>query len=469
MAGNHKARLFCTLFASTLGAAICSTTLPAHAQQAAVPTDFTAVVKQKAPAVVAILTKQMIEDEARQAPDDLPLGELFRRRFGEPRARERTALGSGFIVSPEGHIVTNNHVVDNASEIHVRFADKTDVAAKLVGRDPSTDIAVLKIEPRPNMAVAAWGDSDKMEPGAWTIAIGSPFGLGGTVTVGVLSARARDIQAGPYDDFLQTDASINQGNSGGPLFNAAGEVIGVNTAILSPLGVNVGIGFAVPSRTAQTAADQIIRTGKVERGYLGVRLQELTTGIALALGRSDTKGALVASVEPGSPAEKAGIKIGDVVIRADDQTITGPRDLSRAVARTKPGSRLTVTMVRNGNTEELAVAVGRAQEDRPSGTSDLQDSDKTSKRLGLSLVPIPEAARKQLGADTTGLMVGDVEPASPAAESGIRPGDVITSANNREVHQPSDVAEAWTNARRENRPVLLRVKRGGQSLFIAVS
>ncbi|OSI23689.1 Do family serine endopeptidase [Bradyrhizobium canariense] len=464
-----KTRLFCTLFASTLGVAISSATLPAYAQSAAVPTDFTAVVKQKAPAVVAILTKQMIDEEARQAPDDLPLGELFRRRFGEPRVRERTALGSGFIVSPEGHIVTNNHVVDNASEIHVRFTDKTDLAAKLVGRDQSTDIAVLKIEPRPNMAVAAWGDSDKMEPGAWTIAIGSPFGLGGTVTVGVLSARARDIQAGPYDDFLQTDASINQGNSGGPLFNAAGEVIGVNTAILSPLGVNVGIGFAVPSRTAQAVADQIIRTGKVERGYLGVRLQELTTGIAQALGRSDTKGALVASVEPGSPAEKAGIKVGDVVTRADDQAIAGPRDLSRAVARTKPGSRLMLTVVRNGNTEELTVAVGRPEEDRRSRTSDFQDSDRTSKRLGLSLVPIPEAARKQLGADTTGLMVGDVEPGSPAAESGIRPGDVITTVNNREVHQPSDVAEAWTNARRENRPVLLRVKRDGQSLFVAVS
>ena len=218
----------------------------------------------------------------------------------------------------------------------------------------------------------------------WTIAIGSPFGLGGTVTVGVLSARARDIQAGSYDDFLQTDASINQGNSGGPLFNAAGEVIGVNTAIFSPVGVNVGIGFAVPSRTAQTVADQLIRTGKVERGYLGVRLQELTSGIAQALGRPDPKGALVASVEPGSPADKAGIKIGDLITRVENQTVEGPRDLSRAVARMKPGTRAPLTVFRNGKTQEITVAIDQRQEDRPIRTGALENS-------GLSFAPIPES------------------------------------------------------------------------------
>lgn len=470
MASHPRAHLFNSLIAITLALGAPALPIaPALAQSGPVPTDFTAVVRQKMPAVVAILTKQMIEDEVRGVPDDLPFGDLFRRRFGEPRVQARTALGSGFIVSPEGHIVTNNHVVDNASEIHVRFTDKTDVPAKLVGRDPSTDIAVLKIEPRPNMAVVTWGDSDKIEPGAWTIAIGSPFGLGGTVTIGVLSARARDIQAGSYNDFLQTDASINQGNSGGPLFNATGEVIGVNTAIFSPVGANVGIGFAVPSRTAQMVADQLIRTGKVERGYLGVRLQELTSGIAQALGRPDTGGALVASVEPGSPADRAGIKIGDVITRIDNQSVEGPRDLSQAVAGMKPGARATLVVFRHGNTQEITVAIDRRQEDRTSGTGGLENSDKSGKRLGLSLAPIPESARRRLGLDSTGLMVGDVEPGSPAAESGIRPGDVIVAVNNREVAQASDLTDEWTKARRENRPILLRVNRDGQSLFVAIS
>ena len=469
MTHHLRTQLLGTLVASALAvSALASGKTPVFAQPAPVPTDFTAVVRDKMPAVVAILTKQMIEDEARGQPDDLPFGDLFRRRFGEPRTQARTALGSGFIVSPEGHIVTNNHVVDKASEIHVRFTDKTDVPAKLIGRDPSTDIAVLKIEPRPGVAVATWGDSDKMEPGAWTIAIGSPFGLGGTVTVGVLSARARDIQAGSYDDFLQTDASINQGNSGGPLFNAAGEVIGVNTAIFSPVGVNVGIGFAVPSRTAQAVADQLIRTGKVERGYVGIRLQELTTGIAQALGRSDTKGALVAAVEAGSPADDAGIKIGDVITHIGNQTIEGPRALSRAVGEMKPGTRAPLTIVRDGKTQEITAAIGQRQQDRPNRTGALEDPDKDGKRLGLSLAPMSEAARRQLGLDS-GLVVGEVEPGTPAAEGGIRPGDVIVAVNHRTVLQPSELAEEWAKTRRENRPLLVRVNRDGQSLFVAIS
>jgi serine protease Do len=469
MASHLRTHLVGTLIASALAvSALASAKTPVLAQPAAVPTDFTSVVRQKMPAVVAILTKQMIEDEARGLPDDLPFGDLFRRRFGEPRPQTRMALGSGFIVSSGGHIVTNNHVVDKASEIHVRFTDKTDVPAKLIGRDPSTDIAVLKIEPRPGMAVASWGDSDKMEPGAWTIAIGSPFGLGGTVTVGVLSARARDIQAGSYDDFLQTDASINQGNSGGPLFNAAGEVIGVNTAIFSPVGVNVGIGFAVPSRTAQAVADQLIRTGKVERGYVGVRLQEVTTGIAQALGHPDTKGALVASVEPGSPAEDAGIKTGDVITSIENRNIEGPRDLSRAVGGMKPGTRTALTVIRNGKSQEIPIAIGQRQQDRPTRTGALENPDKDGKRLGLNLAPMSEAARRRLGVDS-GLVVDEVEPGTPAAESGIRPGDVIVAVNNRPVAQPSDLAEEWAKARREDRPLLVRVNREGQSLFVAIS
>lgn len=244
---------------------------PLAAQE--IPNDFTAIVREKIPAVVAITTKQIIQDQA-------TLGD-FLSPFGSPglgpaQPQVREALGSGFVISPEGYIVTNNHVVADAGEIHVVFSDKETLPAQLVGRDPATDLAVLKIDPRSNMTTTAWGDSDAVQPGAWTIAIGSPFGLGGTVTVGVLSARSRDINAGPYDDFLQTDASINRGNSGGPLFNARGEVIGVNTAIVSPTGGSIGIGFAVPSRTARNVVDQLIRTGRIERGFIGVRLQEIT-------------------------------------------------------------------------------------------------------------------------------------------------------------------------------------------------
>jgi serine protease Do len=250
---------------------------PVRAQDT--PTDFTAIIQQKLPAVVAITTREVVQDPT--TPED------FANPFdgqgpGQPQVRE--ALGSGFVISPEGYIVTNNHVVADATEIHVLFSDKENAPARLIGRDPATDIAVLKVDPRPNMTTTSWGDSDAMQPGAWTIAIGSPFGLGGTVTVGVLSARSRDIQAGPDDDFLQTDASINRGNSGGPLFNARGEVIGVNTAIVSPSGGSIGIGFAVPSRTAQNIADQLIRTGRIERGFIGVRLQEITPSLVEALG-----------------------------------------------------------------------------------------------------------------------------------------------------------------------------------------
>jgi serine protease Do len=471
-----KQRLLGRVFAGTLAAALSAAATPLLAQQLSapqptVPADFTGIVRQKVPAVVAVTTKQLAEEQGQAIPDIGPFGELFRRFGGEDRQsqRPRAALGSGFIVSTDGHVVTNNHVVENASEIHVVFMDKSTAAAHLVGRDPSTDIAVLKVEPRPNMAVVGWGDSDKMEPGAWTIAIGSPFGLGGTVTVGVLSARSRDIHAGPYDDFLQTDASINRGNSGGPLLNASGEVIGVNTAILSPEGTNIGIGFAVPSRTAQAVADQLIRTGHVERGYVGVRVQEITPAVAKALGRSDDKGALVASVEPGSPAEKAGIKTGDVITRIGSQEVEGPRDLSRAVAGMKPGTQVPLTVFRGGRTQEITVAADQRKEDDATQTGALQPPDTGGKRLGLALAPVDETARQRLGVDATGVVVQRVEPDSPAAESGIRPGDVIVSANNREVARAADVAEEWAKARQENKPILLRVNRDGQYRFVAVA
>jgi serine protease Do len=369
------------------------------------------------------------------------------------------------VISAEGHVVTNNHVIENAREVQVVFPDKTTASARLVGRDPSTDIAVLKIEPRPNMAVARWGNSDAVEPGAWVIAIGSPFGLGGTVTVGVLSARSRDIKAGLYDDFLQTDASINQGNSGGPLFNTTGEVIGVNTAIFSPVGANVGIGFAVPSRTAEAVAEQLIRSGRVDRGYLGVRLQEVTPALAQALRLRESKGALVASVEPGSPAEKAGVRTGDVITAYGGRTIDSPRDLTRAAAAQKPGTQASLTVQRGGGARELTVALGQRSED--AAATGAPPVPEGGRRLGIALAPLDEAARRRLGVES-GVIVQRTEPSSPAAESGIRPGDIIVAANDRDVAQPADVADEWAKARRENKPLLLRIRRDGQYSFVAV-
>jgi len=402
--------------------------------------------------------------------EDMPFHEFFRRFFEERldprRGQPRQSLGSGFVISPDGHVVTNDHVIGDAEEIEVVFDGRNRLPASLVGRDPAMDIAVLKVEPPAGMAVAAWGDSDAAEPGSWAIAIGSPFGLGGTVTVGVISARSRDIRSGPYDDYLQTDASINSGNSGGPLFNLRGEVIGVNTAIFSPSGGNVGIGFAVPSRNARAIAEQLIRTGRVERGHIGVRLQELTPALAQALGRPDDKGVLIASVDPGGPAERSGIRVGDVVTQFNGSPVEGGRDLSRVVAAAKPGTQATLTVFRSGQTQQLSIDVGQ----RPNTGTGQAPLEAFGRRLGLALAPVPEQARSQLGLEpgTPGLLVQQVEPGSPAAKTGLRPGDVIVSANNRAVSAPADVANAWAEAQRQNRPVLLRISRQGQALFVAV-
>ncbi|RUV02351.1 PDZ domain-containing protein [Mesorhizobium sp. M6A.T.Cr.TU.017.01.1.1] len=394
---------------------------PLAAQE--IPNDFTAIVLEKIPAVVAITTKQIIQGQTTLDDFFSP----FRSPGLEPaQPQVREALGSGFVISPEGYIVTNNHVVADANEIHVVFSDKQISPARLVGRDPATDIAVLKVDPRPNMTTTAWGDSDAVQPGAWTIAIGSPFGLG--------------------------------------------EVIGVNTAIVSPSGGSIGIGFAVPSRTAQRIVDQLIRTGRIERGFIGVRLQEITPSIAEALGIPGSKGALVASVEPGSPAEKAGIQAGDVITRFNGKDIQSVHDLTLAAASQKPGTRTTLTRNRGGSQQEIALTIGqRDDEEQPTGA--IPGPEAADQRLGLSLSPIPDEARQQLGLPpgTTGLFVQEVAPNSLADQNGLRAGDVIVSANNQNVSQPSDIEAEWTKSRQQNKPILFRINRQGQTLFVAVA
>lgn len=448
---------------------------PVAAQQ--IPSDFTAIVEQMSPAVVGIRTERDVgQGQDQAATPQIP--ERFREFFGPgmpggPSQGQRPVrgLGSGFLISNDGHIVTNNHVIEGATEIEILFAEGDSVgepiSAELVGADPATDLAVLKITPRDGMTVAEWGNSDSMKPGAWTIAIGSPFGLGGTVTVGVLSARSRDIRSGPYDDYLQTDASINQGNSGGPLFNEAGRVIGVNTAIFSPTGANVGIGFAVPSRTAQDVVSQLIATGTIERGFVGLRLQDISPAISRALGMDDATGALVASVEPGSPAEAAGVEVGDVVTQFAGEPVESPRDLSRAVAEREPGTEVPLVVRRNREDVQLSVELGTREVAETASVSPGTDEEEM---LGLSLSPLPEVMRRelQLDEDVGGAVVQRVRPDSPAAEAGIQQGDVITEVDSSAVENPVDVRTAWQAARDAGKPLLMRVLRDGSPLYVAV-
>ncbi len=441
-----------------------------------VPADFTAIVERMSPAVVAITTRRLVEQgRAGMTPDQIPpqLREFFGRQMpGQqaPQQRQARAMGSGFLISEEGHIVTNNHVIDGAEEIQVVLEDGEPVSAELVGADPATDIAVLRIEPQEDMVVASWGDSEELQPGAWTIAIGSPFGLGGTVTVGVLSATSRDIRTGPYDDYLQTDASINQGNSGGPLFNVSGEVIGVNTAIFSPTGANIGIGFAVPSRTAQNVVSELIETGQVRRGFVGLSLQDLTPELARAMGAEGEEGAIVASVVPGGPAEAAGVMTGDIVQSIAGEPVTGSRELSRLVAAKQPGEEVPLVVSRAGEDVELSVEIGMRDAPEAAATGAVTPQDADQPRLGLSLSPLPEVLRRELDLEGTpgGLVVQRVVPGEPAAEAGLINGDVIIEANSRPVEEPADVSEAWKTAREEERPLLLRILRNGNPLFAAV-
>ena len=338
------------------------------AQAALAPDSFSGLAKKVSPAVVWIASthEQTQQDTSMEMPFKFPEGspfEEFFRRFRGPgdhntQPKPSQALGSGFIIDPAGYIVTNNHVIDNAASVQVKLDDDSEYKAIVIGTDPLTDLALLKIEAGRKLPAVSFGDSDKAEVGDWVMAVGNPFGLGGTVTAGIISARGRNIDAGPYDDFLQVDASINKGNSGGPLFNLEGGVIGVNTAIFSPNGGSVGIGFAIPSNLVAPVIAQIQETGQVERGWLGVQIQELTRDIAGAIGVEGTDGALVSEVIPDSPATKAGLKQGDVIRKVNGETVDGPRDLARLIARQPAGSAVELELWREGNSLSVKVVTG---------------------------------------------------------------------------------------------------------------
>ena len=417
-----------------------------------------------------------------------PFDEFLRRFFEQqqqlqgnghapqPRA-ERMALGSGFIIDPSGYVVTNNHVVQNADKVTVIFQDDSKHVAKVVGHDAKTDLALVKIDAPQPLPYVQWGDSSEMQVGDWVLAVGNPFGLGGTVSSGIISARGRDIHAGPYDDFLQIDASINRGNSGGPTFNLDGKVIGINTAIYSPNGGSVGIGFAIPSSLAKPVIEQLKEHGKVERGWLGVQIQDVTPEIAKSLGLPKAEGALVADVTSGGPAEKVGIKQGDVILDYDGHAIAKLRDLPLAVAETPVGQKAPVKLWREGREQTLDATIAAMPENTEQVARGGEDNgpppkSQSATAMGLKLAPLTPELRRELHVQRSvkGVVVTSVADASPLAELGLTPGDVIVAINQEPVGAPRDVTAKLEAAKKSGgKNLLFLINRHGINQFVAVT
>jgi serine protease Do len=486
-----------------LGAAALMLMLAPASSQMRGPSSVAPVAEKLIDAVVNISTSQTLKGPEGVPLPKVPKGapfeeffeDFFNRKGGRaPSDRKVSSLGSGFVIDgKEGIVVTNNHVIDGADEIIVNFNDGSKLKVdKVLGKDTKTDLAVLKVTPKKPLPAVGFGSSNKLRVGDWVMAIGNPFGLGGSVTVGIISAKQRDINSGPYDDYLQTDAAINKGNSGGPLFNMDGEVIGVNTAIISPTGGSIGIGFAVPSDTALVVIDQLRQFGETRRGWLGVKIQTITDDIAEASGVKENSGALVASVTPGSPAAKAGIQDGDVILKFDGKDVTSMRGLPRLVAQTPIGKDVDVELLRKGQRLNLKVAVGRlAEENEPTKTSAKEapkgkgkgkDRDKDSGKsappsgrpslIGLVLAPLTDELREKhsIGKDVKGVIVLEVDPASPAAEKGVKVGDVIVEVAQEAVSSLDDIAKSVDKVKKTGRKaVLLRLEDGkGDLRFVAV-
>lgn len=411
-----------------------------------------------------------------------PLDEFFRDFFGDkgghggpaPPAPRAASLGSGFIIDPSGLIVTNNHVIANAEQISVTLSDDTTLQAEVIGRDAVTDLALLKVESKTPLPAAAWGDSNKTRVGDWVLAIGNPFGLGGTVTSGIISATARDIHSSPYDDFLQTDASINRGNSGGPMFNLSGEVIGINTAIFSPSGGSIGIGFAIPSTMARPIIEQLKAAGKVERGWIGARIQPVTDEIAEAVGLDKGRGAMIAAVDVPSPAAQAKMQPGDIILTYDGKPIDRSRQLPRLVADTPPEKPVKLGVWRDGKEQEVELKVAALNPNRPAPPPPEPEKPKpppTIDALGLKLTKLTPELRKQFSLPDTakGVVITEVPPNSPAAAQALRPGDLVIAVGHEPVSAPEEVAQKLAAAKKNgHKNVLVRVEREGNFRFVAL-
>jgi len=460
--------------------------------------DFVSLAKKLTPVVVNVSTTQSVggqslgsgqpnpfgrrgdrsprggQGQGQGQGDEDPFGDFWRRFFGNPpgggggggggggRGFRQQSLGSGFIIDRDGTILTNNHVVENGQKITVKLQDGREFEAKVVGKDAKTDIAIIKIDAKGDLPVAALGDSDKLEVGEWVVAIGNPFGLESTVTSGIVSAKGRHIGAGPYDNFIQTDASINPGNSGGPLINLRGEVVGINTAIFSQSGGNIGIGFATPINSAKDIIPELKSKGKVTRGWLGVSIQNVTPDIASSLGLERSRGALVADVLKEGPAERAGLKVGDVIVEFDGTEIKDSSDLPAIVARTRPGKQVSVKVLRDKKETNVPVTITELKEE------EVVAAAKEKGDLGLTVQKVtPEIAENlQLGR-ATGVVITAVESGSAAEEAGLQQGDVIVEVDRKPVRDIPDFRKAVSGAKKGQR-ILFLVRREGNSLFVAL-
>jgi serine protease Do len=453
----------------------------AHAQTMQRTTGFADIVEKVKPAVISVrvkvdatakMTSMNGNDDASPMQPGAPLEKFFEQFGGRgmPKGfpqgkRAVTGEGSGFFISADGYAVTNNHVVDGAKTVQITMDDGSTYDAKVVGSDSKTDLALIKVDANKSFPFVKFADRDP-RVGDWVVAVGNPFGLGGTVTAGIVSARGRDIGSGPYDDYIQIDAPINKGNSGGPAFNMDGEVIGVNTAIFSPTGGSVGIGFDIPAATAKMVVAQLKEHGRIDRAWLGVQIQPVTAEIADSLGLKKAEGAIVAQPQPDSPASKAGIVAGDVITEMDGASIKDSRELARKVGMMAPGAKIKVTLVRKGEIKTLALTLGKMPNEKQAKAETSDDmSTGDSPRLGLNLAPAKDVA----GSGDQGVAVVGVDPNGPAAERGIKTGDVILEVGGKTVANTAEVRKALSDARTAGKnTVLLRVKTAEAMRFVAL-
>ena len=469
-------------FAKFLCAILVLGLVPGLALARPAPESFSGLAKRLLPTVVNISTSQTLKAPPQTAmpklPPGSPLEDLFKNfmgpRGGQPR--HVTSLGSGFIIDPSGFIVTNNHVIPSDS-ITVTLADGITMPARVVGRDPKTDLALLKVNPRKPLPAAKFGNSDTAEVGDWVIAIGDPFGIGSTVTAGIVSARNRNINSGDYDDFIQTDAPINRGNSGGPLFDMDGNVIGINSAIFSPSGGSVGIGFSIPSNLARQIVGQLRQFGSARRGWIGVRIQQVTPEIAEGLGMNNTRGALVTNVTAGGPAARAGLRNGDLITGFDGKPVGDDRALPRIVADTPIGKTVSLDMLRRGQKQSLKITVQRLAEEDGKAVKPAKPAPPPAKsqsrlaRLGLTLgtLDAPARAKFKVSANVQGVLVTAVRDGSAAGEKNLRVGDVIVEISSQPVKNADDITrKIEADAKAGKKVVLLLISRGGDLTFVGL-